>query len=112
MSNFKELELIDSQSKNILKSQIESYRILKKTINILYFIDVFFIIICVSLNIFINNWNKYSVLILSLSLLSFFFSEISILIGNRISGIYIGFNEDQFEKLANNDYEDVLIYSI
>ncbi len=109
MSDFKDLEFLAERAKELLDRQISSYRTnYTKAATIIGISSVFIPVFL----FFIEKSPKIIQFISVLPILIFLVSIVLLIIVLMSRQLDQGFNQNQFDKLVNQDYESILLYEI
>lgn len=109
MSDLKDLEFLAEKAKELLDRQISSYRTNHTKAGTIIGISSLFIPIF----LFIIEKSSIALQIIAIvPILLFLFSIIQMINILRSRLLDQGFNQDQFDKLVNKNYEEILLYEI
>lgn len=109
MSDFKDLEFLSERARELLDRQIDSFRVNHaKAGTIIAIIAIF-----VPIFLFIIEKSSFIIQLLAIiPILIFGYALILMIEILRSQKLGQGFNEDQFNKLVNDRYENILLYEI
>lgn len=109
MADYKDLEFLAEKAKELLDRQIDSYRTNHTKAGTIIGISSVFIPIFLFL---IENSSTLIQILSFIPILGFLYSIILMINILRSRPLDQGFNQHQFDKLVNQDYESILLYEI